>query len=446
MLQKDIHLAIVQSIIWCCTNVSSQRKRVWPDENGRIYDFDSWVTAGRPHPIKTLSASEVPEVQPLALLRCLKDFFQNDIVRQKLQKSVTRGVRPNIETLMDDSWVHRIDSTMEFFNGRRYIEDTLSGGLTIGRGYSSGPASNRYPYLSITPEEIDAYYRRWGCEGDFVHKRNLGIGWRGDGAAAYWSTIDGSWTNYNSHNFCSVYRGVDETIRSDVHPYLLEENTITNLSKVEKVTYINMFLKKLCEMYEGEEGNSPVDRATWYEVSEFIIFYHDIWDTISTSEGDDECWVSENITSGPLTHRNHEGSTMYEIPGVWHISEGGKWTSNFETIMKIGLNDWNNSIWKKKYETYLQRIFEDEGTLIYNQIIEVELETEDEDLLQVRTYNTGGSSDEEVEREEEGDEEEITAKEKMNKIMEYLFNNSEKLQEGVYLDLSNKLKDVYESL
>ena len=38
-----------------------------------------------------------------------------------------------------------------------------------------------------------------------------------------------------------------------------------------------MLAEILCAQYDGEEGNSPVDRATWYEVSEFIKFYHDIW-------------------------------------------------------------------------------------------------------------------------------------------------------------------------
>ena len=86
-----------------------------------------------------------------------------------------------------------------------------------------------------------------------------------------------------------------------------------------------MFLKKLCEGYQGEEENSPVDRATWYEVSEFIIFYHDIWFSFGYTEGDEECWMSENITSGPITHNLEENSTMYEIPGVWHPSRQ-KWS------------------------------------------------------------------------------------------------------------------------
>ena len=29
---------------------------------------------------------------------------------------------------------------------------------------------------------------------------------------------------------------------------------------------------------------------------------------------------------GPLSHNLEENSTMYEIPGVWHPSEGGKWS------------------------------------------------------------------------------------------------------------------------
>lgn len=457
MLQKGIHLAIVKAISFCCVNVSGERKRVWP--GGEIYDYETWVEAGRLYPIRTLSTSEIPEVYPLALLRCLKEFFENPKIKERLLKSITRRTRENIGMIMGQSWAGRIDSTMEFFNGRRYSENTLEGGLTIGGGYSSGPASNRYlnsegsEDLVGDPEDIDNYYKQWDCEGDFVHVKNLGIGWNGEGGIL--RRGDGWVETFNTHNFATVYEGIGEDIRGDVHPNLLKDNTITNLSKIEKHTYINMFLKKLCEIYSGEEENSPVDRATWYEVSEFIIFYHDIWSSFEYTQGDEECWEEENITSGPLSHNLEERSTMYEIPGVWHPSEGGKWSQNFETIMKIGTDDWRNGIWKKKYDTYLQRIFEDDGKEIYRQVfggVRVNFHYEGL-ILRDRSYNTGGSSDEGSEEEEEQEQEQGQAeekqeinpvKEKMKMIMELLFENKEKIQEGLYLQLSNEMTELYE--
>ena len=469
MLQKGIHLAIVKAIVYCCTNVSRERKRVWP--GGEIYDYETWDQAGRPYPTRTLSSSEVPEVHPLALLRCLKEFFENPKIQERLLKSITRRTRDNIGAIMGQSWVDRIDSTMEFFNGRRYSGNTQEGGLTIGRGYSSGPASNRYldsqgdEYLVGRPEDIENYYKRWDCEGDFVHERNLGIGYNGSGEQYMYAQGDGWERTFNTHNFSSVYGEIREDIRGDVHPDFLQDNTIANLSKVEKITYINMFLKKLCEGYQGEEENSPVDRATWYEVSEFIIFYHDIWSSFGYTQGDEECWMSENITSGPLTHNLEERSTMYEIPGVWHSSEGGKWSQNFEVIMKLGTDDWRNGIWKKKYDTYLQRIFEEDGKEIYFQMVGgVRWNLHNEGLiLRDRSYNTGGSSDEEEQEQQKGQEQEQEQEQeqgheqeheqpqdinpvrgKMKTIMELLFENKEKIPEGLYLQLSNEMKELYE--
>jgi len=84
MLQKGIHLAIVKAISFCCVNVSGERKRVWP--GGEIYDYETWVEAGRLYPIRTLSTSEIPEVHPLALLRCLKEFFENPKINHPKDK------------------------------------------------------------------------------------------------------------------------------------------------------------------------------------------------------------------------------------------------------------------------------------------------------------------------------------------------------------------------
>lgn len=459
MLQKGIHLSIVNVIAGLCTELSSQRKRVW--SGGGIYDLDSWIAAGRPHPMSTISRENLPEVHPFSILRILKDFFDIPSIKEKLQRAMKHRRRENIDMIMGGSWLNRIDSTMEFFNGRYYgINDNLHGGLSIGRGYHGGPASNRYlnseggDDLVGTPGDINEYYKRWDCEGDFVHKYNLGIGYKNTTEELDWvENGEGARQRFRVHNWSNVYSESD-LILSDPNPEHKPDNMITNLSKEEKLVYIQMFLTRLCEKYEGEEGNSPVDRATWYEVSEFIKFYYDIWFSFNTRVGDDECWETAGITTGSMTHVNHVRSTMYQIPGIWHTDDGGKWSQNFETIMKLQVDDWKNSIWKKKYETYLQRIFEEEDKLIYNPIIDVDFE----DDRRVQTWISGGSSDEEEneieeagEREEpEGREEAIgregPAKEKLKNIIDYLFQNSDKLQEGVYLDLSNKLKDVYGSL
>lgn len=454
MLQKGIHLAIVKVIAGMCSDISTERKRVWSSDLGPIYDYNTWVSAGRPHPRSTISISNLPEIHPVTFLRILKDFFDLPSIRDKLRAAISHRRRENIDMIMGGSWLHRTDSTMEFFNGKHWgLNDNLHGGLSIGQGYQTGPASNRYmnsegdENLVGTPGDINEYYKRWDCEGDFVHKYNLGIGYKHTTEELDWDENEAGFRRFRVHNFASVYS--DENIHSDPNPEHKQDNMITNLSKMEKVVYISMFFARLCEEYEGEEGNSPVDRATWYEVSEFIKFYYDIWFSFDTRVGDDECWESEGITTGPMTHKNGESSTMYQIPGVWHPDDGGKWSQNFETIMKLQVDDWRNGIWKKKYETYLQRIFEEEEIELYNMIERnIDAGEESDDLLRVRTYNTGGSSDEEAEEIEEitTDVEVSLSKRKIKSLMEYLFDNGEKIPEGIYLELCNKLKDVHEIL
>mgnify|MGYP001353753774 CR=1 FL=1 len=447
MLQKGIHLAIVKVIVGMCTELSSQRKRVW--SGGGIYDFRTWTAAGSPHPMSTISRENLPEIHPCTILRILKDFFDLPSIKEKLQRSITQMRRENLDMIMGGSWLHRTDSTMEFFNGKYWgLNDNLHGGLSIGQGYQTGPASNRYlnsegdDDLVGTPGDINEYYKRWDCEGDFVHKHNLGIGYKHTTEELDWVEIgEGVRHRFRVHNWNSVYS--DENIRSDLDPEFTPDNMIINLSKEEKLVYIQMFLTRLCEEYEGEEGNSPVDRATWYEVSEFIKFYYDIWFSFDTRVGDDECWESEGITTGPMTHKNGESSTMYQIPGVWHADDGGKWSQNFETIMKLQVDDWRNSIWKKKYETYLQRIFEEEGIELYN-MIERDIEEEE------RIGYYGETSDEELEIETGATitdvEEESLSKRKVKSLMEYLFDNGEKIPNGIYLELCNKLKEVHDIL
>jgi len=462
MLQKGIHLAIVNVIVGMCTELSSQRKRVW--SGGGIYDFPTWVAHGSPHPMSTISRENLPEIHPFTFLRILKEFFGISSIKEKLQRSLTRRHRENIDSIMGRSWLHRTDSTMEFFNGRYYgVNDNLHGGLSIGQGYQTGPASNRYlnsegdDVLVGTPRDINEYYKRWDCEGDFVHKCNLGIGYKHTTEELDWVEIgEGVGYRFRVHNFSSIYS--DENIHSDPDPEHKPDNMITNLSKDEKLVYIQMFLTRLCEEYDGEEGNSPVDRATWYEVSEYIKFYYDIWFSLDTRVGDDECWESEGITTGPMTHANHERSTMYQIPGVWHPDDGGKWSLNFETIMKLQVDDWRNGIWKKKYETYLQRIFEEEEIQLYNMIernrdageerigIGYYGETSDEELEIRRQFDEGLEIRRQFEETTTDIEEESLSKEKVKSLMEYLFDNGDKIPEGIYLELCNKIREVHEIL
>ncbi len=455
MLQKGIHVAIVKTIVFLCSHVGIERKKTWPGTS-YIYDYDSWVAEGSPNPTGSISSSSIPEIHPITILRILKDFFGLSDIHEKLEISITRGRRDNIDTIMGhSSYREREDSTMEFFNGWRYDgyspnRSEIYGGLSVGPGHV-GPASQRYlnsvgaEDLVGTPEDINNYYMRWGCEGDFVHKKNEGIGRSYTGETEWTDLGEGVRERMMSHNFSQIYR--HEDIHSDNHPYLLLDNTITNLSKSEKINLISTFLNKLCEDYDGEEGNSPVDRVTWYEVSEFIKFYHDIWSKIGDTEGDEECWMEEFYFREPLTYRNHASSNIYDISGVWHSDDGGKWSENFETIMKLGINDWRNSIWKKKYDTYLQRIFEENNILLYEMIEERREQPYNAEqngpIGRLGSYSGEilgeTSSDEEV-------EENSSSRDKIKSIMEYLFENTEKISEGIYLELSDKLKDLHESL
>ena len=73
---------------------------------------------------------------------------------------------------------------------------------------------------SGSPEDINNYYMEWNCDGDFVHKKNLGIGWnRNSVEHRTWLQEVGTWGNFNSHNFSCVYGLAVEYIRSD-HPNL----------------------------------------------------------------------------------------------------------------------------------------------------------------------------------------------------------------------------------
>ena len=149
MLQKGIHLAIINVITELCNTISSERKRVWPRDINPIYDRETWISAGKPEPLKTRSSSECPEVHPFTLLCVLNDFFNIPIIRDKLKLAVIRKRRENIESLLDSSlidWTDRVDSTMEFFNGKRYEQH--EGGLD-SKGNIEGFKSQCEIYIYI---------------------------------------------------------------------------------------------------------------------------------------------------------------------------------------------------------------------------------------------------------------------------------------------------------
>ena len=164
------------------------------------------------------------------------------------------------------------------------------------------------------------------------------------------------------------------------------ESMITNFSKKTKEYYILLFLKKLCETYKGEEKVNHGNRASWYEVSEFIKFYFDVWNRIS-GPGDDEVWWK-------TMKKEDSSGTIYELNGV---DVGNEVVENFKAVylfhceegyrmMKIGNDIYGPyGIWLKKYETYCRRIFEEEGRLIYKEVLKEETgdkKIDPKDLLQ----------------------------------------------------------------
>ena len=71
-------------------------------------------------------------------------------------------------------------------------------------------------------------------------------------------------------------------------------------------------------------------------------------------------------------------------------------------------------------------------------------ETSDEELeieAQIAEQNTGQDAEPVAEQVEEN-----LSKVKMRSIMDYLFTNKEKMNEGIYLELCNKLKEVHDVL
>ena len=444
MLQNDIHCLITDIIVSLCKGISPERKRKWPHEVGPICDWQEWVAKGRPNPTGTISSSLLPQYNPLGILRVINEFFQNPSMQDRLRVSITKRQR---EITVDyDPSEHAIDlhtmTSMELFNG---VGSVLNGGVRN----ALGPATE---YIDSWAEDSvvtdwnsleyfrSNYYKAWDCENDFVHPKNQVIGYYSQEYLDRLSSLRPTLANYarltQDPHHSTMYSDIEFT--NDNHPYLWDrDDTIRCFTKDEKRKIVKNFITQLCEKYiVNEPGASSFNRVTWYEVSEFIKFYYDSWQAIDHPDGDEDfCWLAEGITTVPLSCFRYN-SSMYSVPGVWNMEEGGKWSDNFETIMKLGtnhINDWFNSIWNRKFDTYCQRVFEEDNIEIYRTIGVLESDEE-----------SGEESDEEYEQTQEIANE--TPKEKVRNLMEIIFENKSDMKEGVYLKLCNELKEIHDIL
>ena len=325
MLKPGIHRAIIQSIIYCC---SLENVPEWIQKNAKI----------------------VKGAHPFQLLRVLGEFFRaEDIVRRvnQVMKYSRIGER------------NRTNTPMEDFNGLS-DDSCLNGGL--GYNPMSHTYSLSYDLISFkSEEEIDQLiwkiYSGYKVQGMFVHKYSGAIGEKNYVPGGGLNGID-EW----------VY---DVELEDDCGNYV--ESTMVNFSEKTKGHYILLFLQNLCETYKGEEKINPSDRPSWYEISEFIQFYIDIWDRIS-GPGDDEIWWKTMKKEGS------EG-TIYELTG---FDVGNEVVDNFRAVylfhcpdgfemVKIG-NDMYApyGIWLNKYKVYCQRMYEEEDRLIYEEKLKEE--------------------------------------------------------------------------
>ena len=441
MLQLGIHCVITDLIVSLCKNISPERKRKWPEGVGPICDYHEWIEKGKPNPTGTISSSLWPEYNPVAILRILNEFFQDPGMQDRLGRSITRQPTRNItatynteNTLID----LRTRTSMELFNG---FWVGIEGGITLPN--RSGPACENFDswdgseWANSWPDYISNYYKAWGCENDFVHPKNDTIGYY---SQDYLEKLregqeGGQWCPHNMIMYADV------NFRNDNHPYLWDrDDTIRGFTKNEKKRIIIRFLRELCEKYTVDEpGVSSFNRVTWYEVSEFIKFYYDSWQGIDHPEGDEEEWVAEGISPTPLSCYRYN-SSMYSVPGVWNMDEGGKWSDNFERIMKLGTNhrdDWYNSIWKKKYRTYCERVFEEDGIEIYRTMEDLDSDEDTDEEPDLENYEPIEGMTEIINE---------TPREQVKNLMELIFENKTDMKEGVFLELCNKLKEIHDSL
>ena len=163
------------------------------------------------------------------------------------------------------------------------------------------------------------------------------------------------------------------------------------------------------------------NRVSWYEVSQFLNFYHDTWQKINIT-GDSEGWDRDDREYSGLYPINISlvDKSFYQLPGVWDPEDGGDIIANFKAFMGLGNDSWETSIWKRKYEDYCYRLEND---------------------CFIKVYKTVYEREEVIDLPEEPD-----SKQQIVDLMSYLFENSSGMKENIYIELSNRIKKLNESL
>ena len=408
MLELGAHTAIIASIVECCSTIDSFRKRVYAPEHSPVVDWEDWVHKGKPNPLRSVRQSNVPNVDPFEIIRILKEFFDMPEIQSKTVKVLKKRSYPGE--------IYRL-SIMDRFNGNWNDGIECMGGVRSGQQYRSQPYSIQQfslPRAYTDEEDIEEYLERFYLENDagghFVHPKSYGV---------CMNTPWGDGYEQPPHTF-GIYN-----VRMEDDPELRElwgtGDTIKAYSADEKKKYVEIFCKTLCERYKGEEGNLLPDRVSWYEVSQFLNFYHDTWAKINIT-GDSEGWDRDDREYSGLypTNISLSDKSFYEIPGVWDPEDGGDIIENFKAFMGLGNNSWETSIWKRKYEDYCYRLENDYFIKVYKTVYE---------------------------REEACDiTEEPDSKQQIVDLMSYLFENSSGMKENIYIELSNRIKKLNESL
>ena len=190
-------------------------------------------------------------------------------------------------------------------------------------------------------EHLERFYLENDAGGHFVHAKSYGV------------CMDTPWGDgYEQppHTF-GIYN-----VRMEDDPELRElwaQVIQLRLYLPMKKKYVEIFCKTLCERYKGEEGNLLPNRVSWYEVSQFLNFYHDTWQKINIT-GDSEGWDRDDREYSGLypTNISLVDKSFYQLPGVWDPEDGGDTIENFKAFMDLGIDSWGTSIWKRKYDDY----------------------------------------------------------------------------------------------
>ena len=148
-------------------------------------------------------------------------------------------------------------------------------------------------------------------------------------------------------------------------------------------------------------------------------FYHDTWTNINL-QGDSEGWDRDYGWLYP-TNISVIDKSFYELPGVLDPEDGGDILENFKAFMSLGNNSWDTSIWKRKYEDYCYRLENDCFIKVYKNIYDIE------------------------ERQEVVDDYELSDSKQLD-LMSYLFEYSSDMKECIYIELSNRIKKLNESM